>query len=136
MNLSKIAGIFITHEHSDHICGAGILSRRHNVPLYANSKTWAAMRPNLGKIKKEFVRYAELGESVTVGDITLKPFPIPHDAACPVGYNIFINDKKLTIATDIGHMDEELLSNMENSEMVLLESNHDVNVEPADTRGL
>lgn len=125
-SFDKIAGIFITHEHSDHICGAGILSRRHNVPIYANTDTWEAMRPNLGKIKTEFIRYIELGGIVTVGDITVKPFPIPHDAACPVGYNIFINDRKLTIATDIGHMDNELLTNMEKSEMILLESNHDV----------
>ncbi|MGI6085024.1 MAG: MBL fold metallo-hydrolase [Acetivibrionales bacterium] len=125
-SFDKIAGIFITHEHSDHISGAGILSRRHNVPIYANPTTWMAMRPVLGKIKTEFVRYIELGGSVTIGDITIRPFSIPHDAACPVGYNIYVNGKKLTIATDIGHMDKELLSNLEQSEMVLLESNHDV----------
>lgn len=125
-SFDKIAGIFITHEHSDHISGAGILSRRHNVPIYANPNTWMAMRSDLGKIKTEFIRYIELGSLITLGDITVKPFPIPHDAVCPVGYNIFIDDKKLTIATDIGHMDNELLSNMEKSEMILLESNHDV----------
>ncbi|NLO99528.1 MAG: MBL fold metallo-hydrolase [Clostridiaceae bacterium] len=125
-SFDKIAGIFITHEHSDHISGAGILSRRHNVPIYANADTWNAMRPLLGKLKTEHIRYIEPGESATAGDITVKPFPIPHDAVCPVGYNIFVNGKKLTIATDIGHMDKELLTNLEKSEMILLESNHDV----------
>ncbi len=125
-SFDRIAGIFITHEHSDHITGAGILSRRYNIPIYANAVTWAAMRSALGKVKKELVRYIELGQAITAGDITVKSFSIPHDAACPVGYNIFIMGKKLTIATDIGHMDNELLSNMEKSEMILLESNHDV----------
>jgi len=125
-SIDKIEAIFITHEHSDHISGAGILSRRHNIPIYANSETWVAMRSELGKIKSEFIRHIEPGELTSVGDIAIKSFPIPHDAVCPVGYNIFIKDKKLTIATDIGHMDEELLSNLEKSEMVLLESNHDV----------
>jgi len=125
-SVDNIEAIFITHEHSDHISGAGILSRRHNIPIYANSQTWSAMRSELGKIKAESIRYIELGELTTLGDITIKSFPIPHDAVCPVGYNILINGKKLTIATDIGHMNNELLSNLEKSEMVLLESNHDV----------
>jgi len=125
-SFENIEGIFITHEHSDHISGAGILSRRHNIPIYANPNTWKAMRPTLGKIKTDFVRYIDVGGYISLGNITVKPFPIPHDAVCPVGYNIFIEDKKLTIATDIGHMDNELLTNMEKSEMILLESNHDV----------
>lgn len=125
-SLENIAGIFITHEHSDHINGAGILSRRYKIPVYANSATWTAMRPFMGKLKSENIRHVEIGEIKTVGDISVRPFPIPHDAVCPVGYNIFIAGKKLTIATDIGHMNNALLANLEKSDMVLLESNHDV----------
>lgn len=65
-SFDKIGGIFITHEHSDHITGAGILSRRHNIPIYANSTTWMAMRSTLGKLKPEFVHYIELGEALSL----------------------------------------------------------------------
>ena len=122
----NIAGIFVTHEHSDHISGAGILARRHKIPVYANEKTWKAMRPYMGKISSNHIRNINNGETVNVGDIEVKPFSIPHDAVCPVGYNLFINGKKVTIATDIGHMNNDLMLCLEKSDMVLIESNHDV----------
>ncbi len=125
-SFENIKGIFITHEHNDHISGAGILSRRYKVPIYANAVTWNAMRPFLGKLSPEYTRQIELEESLLLGDIGIKSFPIPHDAACPVGYNFFIDGKKLTIATDIGHMTKELIANLEKSDMILLESNHDI----------
>jgi phosphoribosyl 1,2-cyclic phosphodiesterase len=125
-SFEKIAGIFITHEHSDHISGAGILSRRYKIPIYANTATWTAMRPFMGKLNSEHIRPIEVGEIKTIGDISVRSFPIPHDAACPVGYNVFIAGRKLTIATDIGHMDDLLLANLEKSDMILLESNHDI----------
>lgn len=125
-SFERIAGIFITHEHSDHISGAGILARRYKVPIYANEKTWAAMRPFMGKLTPDCIRYINVGETVAVGDIEVKPFQIPHDAACPVGYNFFIHGKKVTIATDIGHMNKDLLGHLTKSDMILLESNHDI----------
>ena len=125
-SFDDISAIFITHEHSDHINGAGIIARRYKIPIYANSLTWKAMRPFMGKLSSDHVRVVEVGETHSLGDIEIRPFAIPHDAVCPVGYNLFINGKKLTIATDIGHMSRELLSNLEKSDMVLLESNHDV----------
>ncbi|NMA65835.1 MAG: MBL fold metallo-hydrolase [Clostridiaceae bacterium] len=125
-SFDNISAIFITHEHNDHICGAGILSRRYKIPVYANTKTWKAMRPFMGKMAPENIQYIEIGQPVNIGEIQIKSFPIPHDAACPVGYNLFINGRKLTIATDIGHMTRELLNNFEKSDMVLLESNHDI----------
>lgn len=127
-SFDKIAGIIITHEHSDHISGAGILSRRYKIPIYANSLTWEAMRPFLGKISGSLIKHIETGKEHVIGDMAVRPFPIPHDAACPVGYNLLINGKKITIATDIGHMNNELLSNLEKSDMVLLESNHDIDM--------
>lgn len=126
--LDNISGIFITHEHSDHISGAGIISRRHKIPIYANTETWEAMSPFMGRLDSGHIRHIEVGEVRTVGDITIRPFSIPHDAVCPVGYNIFIAGKKLTIATDIGHMNDKLLDNLEKSDMILLESNHDVDM--------
>jgi phosphoribosyl 1,2-cyclic phosphodiesterase len=125
-SFEKIVGIFITHEHSDHISGAGILARRHKVPIYANELTWKAMRPFMGKLPPDCIRYVNVGETLNLGEIEVRPFSIPHDAACPVGYNFFVNGKKVTIATDIGHMNNELLGHLTKSDMILLESNHDI----------
>ena len=82
-SFEKIAGIFITHEHSDHISGAGILSRRYKIPIYANTATWTAMRPFMGKLNSEHIRHIEVGEIKTIGDISVRSFPIPHEQVVP-----------------------------------------------------
>ena len=125
-SISKISGIIITHEHSDHIIGAGILSRRHKIPIYANKETWDAMRSFTGKLAPALTQIINLGQLFRIGDIDISSFPIPHDAACPVGYSFFIEDKKITVATDIGHISDDLLTYLEKSLMILLESNHDI----------
>jgi phosphoribosyl 1,2-cyclic phosphodiesterase len=125
-SIKDISAIIITHEHSDHISGAGVLSRRHKIPIYANSRTWDAMRPFLGKLNPEHICVTEVCSKFSIGDIDIVSFPIPHDAACPVGYNFFIDGKKITIATDIGHITDELVGWLEKSHFILLESNHDV----------
>ena len=125
-SIDTISGIIITHEHSDHITGAGILSRRHKIPIYTNKETWDAMRRFTGKLAPALTQIIEPGQLFRIGDIDISSFPIPHDAACPVGYNFFIEDKKITVATDIGHISDDLLTYLEKSFMILLESNHDI----------
>ena len=124
--MQDIHGILISHEHTDHILGAGILSRRYNIPIYANNKTWNAMRSNLKKIPDGCIRTFRTGECFEIGDITVRSFPTPHDAAEPVGFNFECGNKKVTVATDIGHIHDELLANLEGSDLILIESNHDV----------
>lgn len=118
--------ILITHEHSDHIKGAGIMSRKFNIPIYANEGTWDAMEKELGPIDINNKRYFNNNCEFELGDICVKPFNIPHDAADPVGFNFFVDNKKVTTATDIGHITKSLLSCFEKSDLILLESNHDV----------
>jgi len=123
---SDISAVLISHEHSDHIRGAGILSRKLDIPIYANETTWEAMAEQLGPVKVENRRFFVTGEEFAIGDIAIKPFRIPHDAAEPVGFNFFSKDKKITTATDIGHITKELLLHFESSDLILLESNHDI----------
>ncbi len=121
---SSIDALLITHEHSDHICGAGVISRRYDLPLYATEKTHAAM--NIGKIKPENRKMISAGTTFEIGTIGVHPFSIPHDAADPVGYNFFAEHKKYTLATDLGHMNDELKQHLLGSHSIVLESNHDV----------
>lgn len=123
---SEIDAILVTHEHRDHICGVGVMSRRYNIPIYANENTWIGMENIIGKISADNQKVFDTGRDFYIKDICVRPFAIPHDAAEPVGYNFYINNKKVTLATDIGHINKELLTCLEGSEMILIESNHDV----------
>lgn len=120
-----IDGLFITHEHLDHIKGAGIFSRRYNVPIYATCATWEAMQEQLGKIAPGNRRFVYAGEHCVINDLCVKPFVIPHDAAEPVGYNIFAGKEKVTVATDIGHVTDAVREGIAGSRILLLEANHD-----------
>lgn len=127
-NPSEIGGIFITHEHSDHIKGVGVLSRKYDIPIYANDKTWSAMEKSLGKIKEHNIRIMDRRSTVEIGDLSIKSFVIPHDAVAPVGYTIENKGKKVSIATDFGVFTEEIFNNIKDSQSILLECNHDVSM--------
>ncbi len=125
---SKIDAIFITHEHSDHIHGAGVLSRRFSIPIYATEKTWNSMSNYVGKVSPDNKRFVYKQEKCFVNDITILPFQIPHDAADPVGYSVSADDKKISIATDIGHITDEIKQNICDSDIILIEANHDLDM--------
>ena len=125
---SNLSGILVTHEHQDHIAGVGILSRRYNLPIYANEGTWDAMRGKLGNIHDNNIRVFETGADFHIGSLDVTPFPIPHDAAEPVGYSFIAGRSKLSIATDLGTVKESWLRHIEESDLVLLESNHDLDM--------
>lgn len=114
--------LLVTHEHIDHTRGAGVIARRYNIPVYATEGTHGAM--NVGNIS--CARAVSEGHDFQIGDIGIKPFAIPHDAAEPVGYCFYIGGEKYSLATDIGKMNDYILENIIGSKKVLLESNHDV----------
>lgn len=122
-NPFDIDGILVSHEHSDHCKGVGILSRKYNIPVYANQETWEAME--LGEIGESCVKEFTQEQDFTIGDLKIFPFPIPHDAAKPSGFSVFGEGCKITVATDIGHMTNSLLEAFESSDLLFLESNHD-----------
>ena len=119
-------GIFVTHEHIDHIKCVGILSRRFDLPVYATEGTWEAMAGSLGDISRKNRKIIYGGEKLELNDIYIKPFEIPHDAAEPVGFSVFAGDFKVTVATDIGHASECVKENIADSDVLLLEANHDI----------
>ena len=124
----ELSAIFVTHEHSDHVRGVGVLARRLGVPVYANEKTWAAMEKGLGQVPMA-QRRVFLGEQdFYVGAVNVQPYAIPHDAADPVGYCFYMGDKKISVATDLGHANSRIIDRIADSDILLLESNHDVDM--------
>ncbi len=120
-------GILITHEHTDHISAAGVLSRRFDLPIYANGKTWEAIyngRFNIGKLKPENIRLFE-NDPFVLGDLQIKAFETSHDAAAPVGFTIDDGKSRLGIATDTGIITPGMKQELPGCKLVVLESNHD-----------
>lgn len=121
-----LSALLITHEHSDHILSLGALARKYKIPVYATVNTWRAMIKHVGKIDKSQIKPVYEGKPVKIGDLRFLAFPIPHDAAQPVGYTFSDGEKKLTVATDIGEMNDKLFLSLSGSDGVLLEANHDI----------
>lgn len=120
----SINAILITHEHSDHVKGLAVFSKKYNVPVYANVETWNAMQKYKEKLNEENIKTFTFNK-FKIGDIEVNPFPIPHDAANPCGFNLFHDNKKMSIATDIGHMSKEIITNLSDSSFLLLEANYE-----------
>lgn len=124
----EINAIVVTHEHDDHIRGVGVLSRRFDVPIYANEKTWKAMRKMLGKVKDCNMRIVDFKQTFDIEDLEIQAFRTSHDAADPAGFVINDGKKRLGVATDSGIVTAEMRSALSGCELVVLESNHDVSM--------
>ena len=126
----EIDGILITHEHSDHIKGLGVLSRKYSLPIYTTEKTAEAILQSgkLGNIDPELFRCIRPDEEFMAGDLKILPFEISHDAAQPVGYRLECGGKSVGIATDLGQYSEYTIARLQKLNALLLEANHDVNM--------
>ena len=124
----SLDGILVTHEHSDHVQGLGTFSKKFDLPLFVNQETLDAIPKQRDKIADKNIKKFKVAEKFSIGDLDINPFSIPHDAANPCGFTILNEDKKISIATDIGHMTNDILKNLEESLFVMLESNYDPEV--------
>lgn len=123
---SNIDGIFVTHEHIDHIQGVGVLSRRFDIPVFASSDTWKAMYTKIGKICEKNIKIIKSDTSVNIKDLCITPFNISHDAVEPFGFNITDGIKKISLLTDTGCTNDYIRDKIFGFDLLLLESNHDV----------
>lgn len=128
LTTKEMDGILVTHEHSDHIKGLGVLARRYGIPIYATQGTIDAVMnmPYVGKIPEELLRPVRADERFMIGDLEILPFSISHDAAEPVGYRIGHEGRAAAVATDMGCYDDYTVRNLTGLDVLLLESNHDV----------
>ena len=125
---SSINGILVTHEHTDHVQGLGTISKKFDLPVFVNQETLDAMPKQKDKIASKNIKTFKIADKFSIGDLEIKPFSIPHDAANPCGFNIWKENKKISIATDIGQMTNSILKELEESLFILLEANYDPDV--------
>lgn len=126
----ELSGILVTHEHSDHIQGLGVFSRKYEIPIYATPGTIQGIKSctSLGRMPEGLLHPIEVDLNFTLGDITVKPFSISHDAAQPSAYRLECGGKSAAVVTDLGIYDDYIISRLQNLDAVLLEANHDVHM--------
>ena len=125
LNPSSLRGILITHEHSDHVRGAGIISRKLEIPIYATAGTWQGMEQTVGPVPAKHRVSITAGESFFACGMEVASFSIPHDANDPVGYRFYCRRHSVAVATDLGHFSDTVCDAISGAEIILLESNHD-----------
>lgn len=121
----SITAILVTHDHIDHISGVGVLSRRFDIPVFANPLTWEAMAGCIGEIPLKNVRAFDTGEEFNIKNLYIKPYPVSHDAADPVGFTFCSDKAKVAIANDLGCVTADVEKEIRGSDLLMLESNHD-----------
>ncbi len=117
-----LKAIIITHEHTDHVKGAGVLSRRFNIPVYVTSDTFNACK-GLGKIDQ--INFFECGSAFDIGSLAVNPFSISHDACDPAGLTLKHQGKKIGIATDLGIVTNLVRTHLSRANALYIEANHD-----------
>lgn len=127
---SDLDGILITHEHTDHISGLGVMCRKFGIPVYGTKGTLSAIRKmgTLGRIDDSLFNVISADEKFTLKDITVNPMKISHDAAEPVAYRFQYGTKRMAVATDLGIYDDYTVECLKGMDVLLLEANHDINM--------
>lgn len=126
----KISGIFITHEHIDHIVGLPIMTKRYGIPIFATGGTLdgICMKDKKKEISRDSLYQLHADEAVQIGKLRIMPFSISHDAAEPVCYSVESGGRKLGMVTDLGVFDEYIVDRLSGSNVLFVEANHDISM--------
>ena len=118
-----VSAVLVTHEHIDHVKSLPVLTKRiPDLQVYANGPTWEQIERPVPEEKK---KYFTTGEEFRIGDLTIRPFAVPHDAAEPVGFSIFAEGRQISVCTDAGFISDEIYEEILEADLLLLEANHE-----------
>jgi phosphoribosyl 1,2-cyclic phosphodiesterase len=126
IDTSSIKGLIITHDHSDHIKGARLIADHLGVNTYA-----ACLPADKDRARQQFGAKPERfipGDDFVIDVFHVQSFPIPHDATNPVGFVIQVENKRIGIATDLGHISTSIKSHLSGCDAIIIESNHDISM--------
>ncbi len=122
---NEIDAVFLTHEHKDHSGGLRVLSKVADFDIYINKKSYEVLEEELSSIDKSRIIFIENGREYYVKDVTIYPFKVEHDAANCHGFTLECEQKRISIASDIGSVNEEFIAQFYRSNLISIEANHD-----------
>jgi len=127
LDFDKIWGLFVTHDHADHIRGVGTLGERFHIPVYTTKKVHEGINQSYCTTQKLSVsrKYLEKYKTAQVGEFSVTAFPVSHDATDSVGYTVEYRGKKITFATDLGYVSEDVVEHISQADYLVLEANYD-----------
>ncbi len=125
ISMQTILGILVTHNHSDHIRGLEVLSRKSGIPIFTTQKIWKSILTPQRKISPDCIREISLLQKFHLAGFDIEAFPVNHDAPETVGYHICAGDKKVTLATDLGHICHTAAPYIKAANLLVIESNYD-----------
>ena len=127
LDFENIWGVFVTHDHADHIKAVGPLGEKHLIPIYSTRQVHEGIQRSYCVTEKLYSsrKYIEKHETVVIGDFRITAFPVSHDSTDSVGYTIEYKEKRFTFATDLGYVSEEVASHLKLADFIVLEANYD-----------
>ncbi|NDP21592.1 MAG: MBL fold metallo-hydrolase [Paludibacter sp.] len=127
LDFENIWGVFVTHDHADHIKAVGPLGEKHRIPIYSTRHVHEGIQRSYCVTEKLYSskKYIEKGETIQIGDFRVTSFAISHDASDNVGYTIEYKEKRFTFATDLGYVGEEVAEHLKNADYMVFEANYD-----------
>ncbi len=128
VNIKDISGVFVTHEHYDHIKGLGVLSRKYRIPIYLNHNTFINLPKCVGDIDESLINIINTGVVNDLGGLLIESFGVSHDAIEPVGYTFKVNNLKLSIVTDLGYVSQKIKDKIIGSNVFIFEANHNIDM--------
>lgn len=125
IQMQTIMGVLITHNHIDHIGGLEVLVRKNNLPVFTTRNIWNSILTPRIKISGDCIREIHLKEKFSLSGFEIEAFPVDHDAPETIGFHICSGDRKITIATDLGHICQASAPYLKAANLLVIESNYD-----------